>query len=84
MAAVSQATELLQTDGIVLHGTVELAQTNTATCHVLEEKYSEEEWERIKGNEGQPLHREGSYVDGEKSGRWVTNYSDGSELVFDW
>ena len=56
MAAVGQATELLETDGIVLHGTVKLAQTNAATCHVMEENYSEEEWERVKANEGQPLH----------------------------
>ena len=43
-------------EGIQLQGTARIVSRNAATCNVLEEKYSPEEYEKLKANQGQPLH----------------------------
>ena len=50
-----QARRLMELDGIELRGTARVLTYGAATCHVLEEKYSAEDYERLKDNEGQPL-----------------------------
>ena len=50
-----QARRLMELDGIELRGTARVLTYGAATCHVLEEKYSEEDYARLKDNEGQPL-----------------------------
>ena len=47
---------LYDKDGIRLEGTVLVSTRNAATCNVLEEKHTPEEYERLKANQGQPLH----------------------------
>ena len=51
-----QAEVLYEKDGVQLRGTARLVTENAATCHVLEEKYSEAAYEELKANDGQPLH----------------------------
>ena len=55
VAADAPARRLLETDGIELRGTARVVAYGSATCHVLEEKYSAEEYARLKENEGKPL-----------------------------
>ena len=43
-------------DGVVFEGTIRQAVSGAAVCNVLEEKYSAQEYERLKGNQGRPLH----------------------------
>ena len=53
----SAAAEVLyDREGIQLQGTARIVSRNAATCNVLEEKYSPEEYEKLKANQGQPLH----------------------------
>ena len=47
---------LYDKEGIQLQGSARIVSRNAATCNVLEEKYSPEEYERLKANQGQPLH----------------------------
>ena len=56
LAPLAEAEILYDRDGIQLQGTVRISYVNSATCHVLEEKYDAEEYKRLKDNEGQPLH----------------------------
>lgn len=50
-------TEILyDREGIQLRGTARIVSRNAATCNVLEEKYSAEEYEKLKADQGQPLH----------------------------
>ena len=57
LAAVdSRAEELLEKEGIVLTGTVRMVEFGAATCRVVEVNHSEQVYEQIKENEGQPLH----------------------------
>ena len=44
----------MEIDGIELRGTARGLTCGAATCHVLEEKYSADEYERLKENDGQP------------------------------
>ena len=55
ITAPGQARRLMETDGIELRGTGRVLAYGEATCHVLEEKHSDEEYARLKANEGQPL-----------------------------
>ena len=55
IAVPGQARRLMELDGIELRGTARVLTYGAATCHVLEEKYSEEDYARLKANEGQPL-----------------------------
>ena len=55
IATTGQARRLMELDGIELRGTARVLTYGAATCHVLEEKYSAEDYERLKDNEGQPL-----------------------------
>ena len=43
-------------DGILFEGTIRLAVSNAAVCNVLEDRYSEAEYEELKANQGRPLH----------------------------
>ena len=47
---------LYDKDGIQLEGKVSVSTRNAATCNVLEEKYTPEEYERLKANQDRPLH----------------------------
>ena len=47
---------LYDKEGIQLQGSARIVSRNAATCNVLEEKYSPEEYEELKGNQDQPLH----------------------------
>ena len=42
-------------DGVVFEGTIRRVVPNASVCNVLEEKYSPDEYERLKGNQGRPL-----------------------------
>ena len=55
IATPAEARRLMELDGIELRGTARVLTYGAATCHVLEEKYSEEDYARLKDNEGQPL-----------------------------
>ena len=52
----AKAEVLYDREGIQLQGTARIASQNAATCNVLEEKCSPEEYEKLKANQGQPLH----------------------------
>ena len=53
---VASAEVLYDKEGIQLQGSARIVSRNAASCNVLEEKYSAEEYEELKGNQGQPLH----------------------------
>ena len=55
IATPGEAYRLMELDGIELHGTARILTYGATTCHVLEEKYFAEDYERLKGNEGRPL-----------------------------
>ena len=55
IAVPGKARRLMELDGIELRGTARVLTYGAATCHVLEEKYSAVDYERLKDNEGQPL-----------------------------
>ena len=52
----AEAEILYDKDGIQLQGAVDISTRNAAICNVLEEKYTPEEYERLKANQDQPLH----------------------------
>ena len=54
-AATAQAETFHSQDGVVFEGTIRQVVSNAAVCNVLEEKYSEQEYEKLKANQGQPL-----------------------------
>ncbi len=56
LGSPSWAEVLYDREGIQLQGTARIASRNAATCNVLEEKYSPEEYEKLQANQGQPLH----------------------------
>ena len=49
------AQRLMESNGVELRGTARVLDYGAATCHVREENHSEEEYERLKVNEGKPL-----------------------------
>ena len=53
LAPMVQGEVLYEEEGIQLRGTARIIAYNAATCNVLEEK---EHYERLKANDGQPLH----------------------------
>ena len=55
MVTDGHAQRLLETDGIELRGTARVVTYGAAVCNVVEASHSEEEYERIKANHGQPL-----------------------------
>ena len=55
-ATGAQAETSYDKDGVLFEGAIRLAVSNAAICNVLEEKYSEEEYEELKANQGRPLH----------------------------
>ena len=56
LASPASAEVLYDREGIQLQGTARIVSRNAATCNVLEEKYSPEEYQKMKANQGQPLH----------------------------
>ena len=56
LASPASAEVLYDREGIQLQGTARIVSRNAATCNVLEEKYSPEEYEKLKANQGRPLH----------------------------
>ena len=56
LGSPSWAEVLYDREGIQLQGSARIVSQNAATCHVLEEKHSPEEYRKIKANQGQPLH----------------------------
>ena len=57
LLAPSAAAEVLyDREGIQLEGSASIVSRNAATCQVLEEKYSPEEYRKIRANQGRPLH----------------------------
>ena len=50
------AEDLYNKDGVQLWTSARLVTRDAATCHVLEDRHSDEEYERLKANQGQPLH----------------------------
>lgn len=56
LAPSASAEVLYDRDGIQLEGAVRISTRNAAVCNVLEEKYTPEEYERLKANQGRPLH----------------------------
>ena len=56
LASPVSAEVLYDREGMQLQGTARIVSQNAATCNVLEEKYSPEEYEKLKANQGQPLH----------------------------
>ena len=56
MAAVdAHALRLMETDGIELRGVARVVAYGAATCHIRDINHSEEEYERLKVNEGKLL-----------------------------
>ena len=55
-AATASAETFYSEDGVVFEGSMRLVVSNALTCNVLEEKYATDEYERLKANQGQPLH----------------------------
>ena len=55
MVTDGHAQRLLETDGIELRGTARVVTYGAAVCNVVEASHTEEEYERIKANHGQPL-----------------------------
>ena len=55
MPASAFGQQLLETDGIELRGTARVVTYAASLCNVLEASHTEEEYERIKANHGQPL-----------------------------
>ena len=56
LASPASAEVLYDREGIQLQGTARIVSRNAATCNVLEEKYSPEEYQKMKANQGRPLH----------------------------
>ena len=56
LAPAAQAEILYDKEGIQLQGSARIVSPNAATCNVLEEKYSPEEYEKLKANQDRPLH----------------------------
>ena len=56
LGSPASAEILYDREGIQLQGTARIVSRNAATCNVLEEKYSPEEYQKMKANQGQPLH----------------------------
>ena len=52
----ASAEVLYDRKGIQLQGSARIVSRNAATCNVLEEKYSPEEYKKLQANQGQPLH----------------------------
>ena len=72
MAADASAQQLLETDGIELHGTARVVTSAAGTCNVLEASHTATEYERMQANHGQPLdvwQLDFSVRNG--SGRWL-------------
>ena len=56
VAALPAAAETFHNqDGVVFEGTLRKVVPQASVCNVLEEKYTPDEYERLKGNQGQPL-----------------------------
>ena len=55
IATPGQARRLMEIDGIELRGTARVVAYGAAACHIRERNHSEEEYERLKVNEGKPL-----------------------------
>ena len=51
-----RAETLLETDGIVLTGTKRIVEREAVQCRIVAGKYSDDEYQRLKANEGRPLH----------------------------
>ena len=56
LGSPASAEILYDREGVQLQGTARIVSRNAATCQVLEERHSPEEYEKIKANQGQPLH----------------------------
>ena len=60
VAALAGGAALAETfhneDGILFEGTIRLALSDAAACNVQEEKYDAQEYEKLKANQGRPLH----------------------------
>ena len=54
-AAPAPAETFHNKNGVVFEGTIRLVVSNAAVCNVLEEKYTAQEYEQLKANQGQPL-----------------------------
>ena len=55
LATGVNARRLMEIDDIELRGTAQVVMYGAATCHIREINHSEEEYERLKVNEGKPL-----------------------------
>ncbi len=55
-AVPAAAQDLYDKDGVQLWTSARLVTRDAATCRVLEDRYPEEGYEKLKVNEGQPLH----------------------------
>ena len=56
LGSPASAEILYDREGIQVQGTARIVSRNAATCNVLEEKYSPEEYQKMKANHGRPLH----------------------------
>ena len=54
-AAPASAETFHSQDGVMFEGTLRKVVAEAAVCNVLEEKYTPDEYERLKPNHGQPL-----------------------------
>ena len=81
----AQAEILYDEEGIQLHGTARIVTRNAATCHVLEDKYSEAEYEELKANDGQPLHVwRLDYSVHNRTGRALSYLRAGFDIESEW
>ena len=56
LVPAAPAEVLYDKEGIQLQGSARIVSRNAAICNVLEEKYSPEEYEKLKANQGQAIH----------------------------
>ena len=72
MAADASAQRLMETDGIELRGAARIVTFAAGLCNVVEASHTAAEYERIRGNHGQPLDvRQLDFSVYNGSGKWL-------------
>ena len=85
IASATQAATLYERDGITLEGTVRLVNRGAGICQVLEDRHSPDVYERMKPNQGQPLHVwRLDFAARNGSGRWLEHLTANLSIASEW
>ena len=85
IASATQAASLYERDGITLEGTVRLVNRGAGICQVLEDRHSPDVYERMKPNQGQPLHVwRLDFAARNGSGRWLEHLTANLSIASEW